>query len=389
MSLKHSNGPAAALTLLLVSLTGLLPASLAHAATMLQDCFHSVPGYLTYLEYDLPASQNTVGNSSLSQHKVAVGPALTASCECPDSLKSNARIYSATHAGSTLAAGHTSGYGLLTSNLDIDVSGYTDAINSPTGSGLFQINIDQYPMTDISRMKSDSSGISTQEQTATVCRQGTGPGITTNQRQFKWNVINATIYLKHSILGEEIIPPTIVAQNYACLAEGALYSCPAGSAQLVSNISLAGRITAPLSCIINAGSTIEVNLGSVPKASFVAAGQLPTGYTLKSADVSYHCDNPAVANSGKIKMTLTADQGVSDSSTGLIARMIDRDDIGVRMYDRDGKNVVLDGSVDLPITLDEQGNGTVKFTAAPVSTTSAQPQPGLYGGNVTVKMDIR
>jgi len=41
------------------------------------------------------------------------------------------------------------------------------------------------------------------------------------------------------------------------------------------------------------------------------------------------------------------------------------------------------------VTMDEQGNGSVKIKAAPVSTTNATPAPGKFEGNVTVKMDLR
>ena len=59
------------------------------------------------------------------------------------------------------------------------------------------------------------------------------------------------------------------------------------------------------------------------------------------------------------------------------------------MYDDNDTAVKLDGSFDFPITLDEQGNGVIKMTAAPVSTTERKPVAGKYEGNVTVKMDIK
>jgi len=365
------------------------PALTTQAATIFPNCFQSIADYQEDFTYEVASTNNYIGHTMLFSHIIATGQPITASCDCPSTLKSTTKIYTATHAGSPLAAGHAPSYGFLTNSVDIDVTGYTDAINSPTGGGLFALNINSYPSMDVSQMNSDSGGISSQEQTATVCNDQTRPTSTTTKRQFKWNVINANLYLTHSILGEEIIPPTLVVQNYACVSDSTITRCPAGAAQQVSNIWFGGKISAPLSCIINAGSTIEVQLGSVAKPAFATQGQPPQGFTLKDVDISYHCDNPAASNEGKIKMTLTADQGVSDSGTALIARMIGRDDVGVRMYDTHGNDVVLDGSIDLPITLDGQGNGTVKMQAAPVSTTSTPPQPGKYEGNITVKMDIR
>lgn len=86
---------------------------------------------------------------------------------------------------------------------------------------------------------------------------------------------------------------------------------------------------------------------------------------------------------------MSSDQGVVTDSNRLIAKMIGRDDVGVRMYDENNNNVVLDGSVSFPLNLDQDGNGHIKMTAAPVSTTDTPPAAGAFEGNVTVKMDIK
>lgn len=96
-------------------------------------------------------------------------------------------------------------------------------------------------------------------------------------------------------------------------------------------------------------------MGNIVTSQFVSQGEPPTNYTLKDVDITYHCDDPAAANAGKIKFSLTADQGVAAGSNNLIAKMLDRDDIGVRMFDQNNNDIVLDGSLDLPITLDSQG----------------------------------
>lgn len=158
---------------------------------------------------------------------------------------------------------------------------------------------------------------------------------------------------------------------------------------MVSNIWLSGSISAPLSCTINEGSTIEVDLGNIARPQFKSKGLAPQGYTLKNVDITYHCDDNAVGNDNRITLTLSADQGVVDSSDPLIAKMLGRDDVGVRVFTDSNKNVALDGSYAFPVTMDEQGNGSVRIKAAPVSTTSAAPEPGKFEGNVTVKMDLR
>lgn len=83
-----------------------------------------------------------------------------------------------------------------------------------------------------------------------------------------------------------------------------------------------------------------------------------------------------MGNSDRIKLTLTADQGVVDSSMPYIAKLLDRDDLGVRIYDENSQNVALDGTYEFPVMMDGQGNGRVKIQAAPVGTTDIPPCPG-------------
>jgi type 1 fimbria pilin len=69
--------------------------------------------------------------------------------------------------------------------------------------------------------------------------------------------------------------------------------------------------------------------------------------------------------------------------------MLDKEDVGVRVYDENNQSVALDGTFEFPVPMDDQGNGVVRIKAAPVSTTSKTPEPGKFEGNVTVKMDLR
>ena len=78
-----------------------------------------------------------------------------------------------------------------------------------------------------------------------------------------------------------------------------------------------------------------------------------------------------------------------DSSNPVIAKMIGRDDIGVRVFDEQNQDIALDGSYEFPVTVDEQGKGVIHIKATPVSATSAIPEPGSFEGNVTVKMELR
>ena len=357
-------------------------------ATVLEDCFSSPLDYIVTYEHELSSSENIANESFAADDRlVGSGGELTASCACPANIFSSTKVYETSFAGSPLTEG-VSGYAFLTENIDISLSGFSDSINSASGTGLTPMKITAYP-TALSNMPSVQENFSDTEKTADICSDSSRPsGGASTKRKFKWSVIRANLYIKKPILGEEVIPSTLVIQNYACLFFGS-GGCSSTDAQLVSNIWLSGSLTAPLSCTINAGSTIDIDLGGIISSQFVTAGQPPQNYTLRNVDISYHCDGPAVGNDDKIKLTFSADQGVIDGSQSYIAKLVGRSDLGIRIYDEKSQSVILDGTASFPVTLDEQGNGSIKMTAAPVSTTVSRPEPGSFEGNITVQMDLR
>ncbi|WP_449554161.1 fimbrial protein [Lelliottia amnigena] len=359
----------------------------ASAATTLLNCFGAPQEYNISYDRDLNASENITHHEINVDHLVGDGTEMEANCSCPKNISGTTPVLELTLAGSPLSPG-VSGYGYLTDKVDIDVRGYTDAVNSPDGGGLFGLNINQYP-TSPSSMPNTIEDIKTKEGTASVCSTSTRPSDSTSvKRKFKLNVIGAKFYIKKPIIGKEAIPTTLVVQNYTCLYFGT-GSCDITGAQQVSNIWLSGSLSAPLSCTINEGSTIEVDFGNIVSKQFNGKSRPPQGYALKNVDISYHCDDNAIGNNDRIKLTLTADQGVVDSSDPLVAKMLDKDDVGVRIYDENNQNVALDGTFEFPVPMDDQGNGVVRIKAAPVSTTGKTPEPGQFEGNVTVKMDLR
>lgn len=375
-------------TAIFASVLCMLPGVTQAAFTVLSNCFDSAADYSASYEHELSSSENKATYSYLaSSHTPGSGAEIEASCSCPANITSSSTVAEYNFAGSPLTAG-VSGYGVLTDKLDIQATGFNDAIDNPDGNGLNPINIREYP-TPIGSMSSAKADAKQTEASADVCSDETRPtGGATVKRKFKLNMLRFSLYVKQPIVGEETINPTLVVQGYACLYIGG-GSCQSTDAQLVSNIWLSGKITAPLSCTINAGSTIEVDLGVINRNQFVTPGAAPQNYTLRNVDISYHCDGLTADDNDKIKLTLTADQGIVDGSQSYIARLIDRDDLGIRMFDANAQNVALDGSTDFPVTLDEQGNGIINMKAAPVSTTSTKPAPGSFEGNMTVKMDLR
>ncbi|GJA00987.1 hypothetical protein ECV0102_13350 [Enterobacter cloacae] len=378
------------LTVSLTSTLMLVSTGSFGAVTVLKNCFGAPQTYSIDYHHEFTSTENVANNDyDIPGHLVGAGADLEANCTCPGNMFSSSTVYEKTLAGSPLNPG-TSGTGYLTDKIDAHITGYADAINSPDGSSLTPIPINEYPTPRGNMLTVLESSLSKTEEESDVCSNDSRPdGSAASKRKFRWNVVAVLLHIKKPILGEEVIPATLIAQNYACLYIGTGGSCDATQAEHVSDIWFGGTLSAPLSCTINAGSTIEVQFGSIVSKQFTRKGQPPQGYALKSVDINYHCDDNAVGNNDRIKLTLTADQGIVDSSTPYIAKLLERDDLGVRVYDENSQNVALDGTYAFPVNLDEQGNGSVKIQAVPVSTTDATPAPGSFEGNVTVKMDLR
>lgn len=351
------------------------------AGYIYSGCFPASTHYSGSINAELSPSDNAAGHTITGQfnHELP-GDAVVAQCSTCTGVSANTNEVISSYAATSLPAGAASGFGKLTDKISIKVSYFSDTM---TG-GNIQKSIQNYP-TEFPTV-SISEPVDGDENTQSLCAKSPVAGVP--QRQFKWNKTAASLYIVSPILGEEVIPLTTILRTYVCIASTNI-ECPFEKAAFASDISLSGIISAPLGCVINQGSKIDVEFGTLASSNFTAQGHPPSGYTLRDVDIQFHCDKPAVSNSDKIRLSFSSDQGVSDTGTGFIAKMIGRDDIGVRMYDADNQNVTLDGTTELPITLDDNGDGRIKMTAAPVATTGSKPAPGKFEGNVTVKMNIR
>ncbi|MFU0931752.1 fimbrial protein [Kluyvera cryocrescens] len=350
------------------------------AATFLTGCFPVKGDVKVTLNDELSSAMNYAGNtiSPLNNYMIPAEPQPAQCSSCPG-LRSTDKENMYSYRATPLMAGSTPGYGKLTDKLDIQLTLFTDTV---AGGGTLT-KLTTYPITAPPTSTFEGTN---DESTQSLCAKSPAAGVP--QRTFNWNKLTASIHIVQPIFGTELIPTQTLAETSLCIFYGT-GSCSFANAQLASRMTISGSLSAPLSCTINAGSIINVGFNSVASSNFVAQGQPPVGFALRDVDINFHCDNPASDNTDKIKLTLTSDQGVSDTGTGYIAKMMGRDDIGVRMYDSNNLNVALDGSMEFPIKLDGNGDGHILMSAAPVATTSAQPAPGKFEGNVTVRMDIK
>lgn len=367
---------------LVMAVACLMP--LTGQATAIKNCFASPVTYEAVYNHEVSAADNNSNTTFSVTYLAGSGSDQEANCECTGGVGASTTVTELTAVGSPLSPG-AEGRGHLTDRLDVAVSGYTDAILN--GSSLTLIPIDSYP-SSLDSMESRYD-LKNTEKVASVCSDDTRPsGGSPNKRKFRWNTVSLSFHITRPIFGKESFNSVIVAQYYACLFYSS--ACTQSDLEHVSDVRVTGEITAPLSCTLGEGGIIDVDLGNITTPQFIAKGQNPTGYTLRDVDISYHCDDPdAKGTADKITLTLIADQGVAEGSSGLIAKMIGRDDLGVRIYDENNVNVILDGTMTFPVVLDPDGNGRIKMKAAPVSTTNARPAAGKFEGNVTVKMDIK
>lgn len=366
---------------IILLLAALLLSMRAHAApSYITGCFPVKGDVKVALDYEINASANYAGNTVRPIDNFVV-PAEPQSAQCTScsgvGTGDTENMYS--YRATPLPAGSIKDFGKLTDKLDIQISGFTDTV----AGGQTQTKLTTYP--NLSPTTSISEGTNS-ESTQSLCAKSPKAGVP--QRMFNWNKLTATINISKPIFGTEIIPAQTLMETSLCIFYG-VGSCKFANAQLASRMTISGQLSAPLGCTINAGSVINVDFNSIASSDFTAKGQPPTSFALRDVDIKFHCDNSAVENTDKIKLTLTSDQGVSDAGTGYIAKMMGRDDIGVRMYDSNNVNVALDGSAEFPVALDNNGDGHILMSAAPVATTNAKPDPGKFEGNVTVKMDIK
>ena len=154
----------------------------------------------------------------------------------------------------------------------------------------------------------------------------------------------------------------------------------------VELLSLAGNITVPETCTINAGQIIQVNLGDVGAGRFGGKGQKPDGYTPVTTSAPVTCNDAAAQRNVRVSLAATPSP---DLNTAI---RTSNPDVGVVVTDVNDR--VVQPNVDtLPLRLQSNGagsnNGTVTMKAYPVSTTGRPPAQGNFSATaaITVTFD--
>lgn len=168
------------------------------AVTLLHSCFSAPQAYTTTFDHEFSSSENIANHDyDVPNHLVGNGPEIVANCSCPANMFSSSMVYEKTFAGSPLNPG-TNGYGYLTEKIDADITAYADAINSPDGTSLTPIAVNEYPTPRANMRSTTENALAKTEGDANVCSRGTQPSYAAaTKRNFRWNVVAILLHIKN------------------------------------------------------------------------------------------------------------------------------------------------------------------------------------------------
>lgn len=251
---------------------------------------------------------------------------------------------------SPLPQGHTSGFYKINDYLEFTMSIYF--YQAPNGGKYFPL-----PINNISNNDSEPCYRAIQPHTFASGSDGI-----------------LSLYVRKAFVGGTVIIDQKLIDIYA--SRTTTY----GPNPLAS-IYMAGTITAPQKCVINAGQMVTVDFGNIPASHFATKGQAPTGYTPKTISTAIKCTNvDAYAN---LTVRFQADTSPSYSS----AIKTNNPDVGVIMTDANGKLTQPNSGL-IPFKLDSKAEATVTFKATPVSTTGKAPGLGKFTAQAYIRVDF-
>ncbi|MEG5546107.1 fimbrial protein [Enterobacter asburiae] len=188
--------------------------------------------------------------------------------------------------------------------------------------------------------------------------------------------------IRRPFIGTVSLASGPIANLYSCLATDK--NCdPVGNPTII--YSLAGTVTVPQSCIINAGQIISIDLGTIVSSAFKTAGQKPAGFTDKTFNVPIHCSGPGIVAGANLSLRLTATPVPGNSN----AIGSDNNDVGVVVTTVEG-NILQPNNINsvMPFNVDDNGNASVTLKAYPVNTTGNRPKEGVFSALATIVIDF-
>ncbi|MCS2150270.1 fimbrial protein [Scandinavium manionii] len=192
--------------------------------------------------------------------------------------------------------------------------------------------------------------------------------------------VRVSVRLKKSLVGQSVINNVLVASTYWSMGDtGGANHGP----ESTTNIYLNGIVTVPQNCVINTGTQVVVDLGSLYATDFKVAGQKPDNYTSKKINIPIECnDMSATAN-----LTMRIEGNASANIPNAIQS--DNEDVGVVVTNEDNVPLIPNNSSSVvPFKLDESYRSNVTLYAYPVGTTGNIPKEGLFTTLAYLRVDF-
>lgn len=197
-----------------------------------------------------------------------------------------------------------------------------------------------------------------------------------NKSPFEDKQVETSVRIDKKIVNGTFSRNILVAQVGWC------HPGPCQSAQFVRNIYLDLNITVPQSCELNAGQVININFGNISSGAFKTAGVGAQGVKPQSRNVSVRCDN--VAGNAQLTMRLQADK-----TNGNVVVSDENNDVGFRVTNNSGVPLIPNNlSSVIPFTLDSNARQNVTIQAYPVSVTGNKPAEGPVTSRAYFRVDF-
>lgn len=206
---------------------------------------------------------------------------------------------------------------------------------------------------------------------------------------------NNTIYIGGSHSGSkanisfEVIKPFVGGTYIINVKVGSLYWTIGNGTQSSygsipgNNYVVSGTITVPQNCVINAGTVISVDFGSLYSGDFKVAGQKPDDSPIKTFNVPVKCTNIAAPANLTLRLQATADSHYSQAISS------DNPDVGVVVTNSEGTIITPNDTTSVvPFQTDTSGNANITLKAYPVSTTGNTPKEGLFTALAYLRVDF-
>lgn len=201
-----------------------------------------------------------------------------------------------------------------------------------------------------------------------------GTGASGNSGSFSLKILQPFV-------GTVVIPQIVLANLYECYNIPASSSCTAtGTPVLVYYLS--GTINSLGSCSVNAGESIEVDLGDVFAANFRVVGQKPLGAEEVELSIPVRCNT---GNSGLVNVTLSL-SATSDPNYPQAIKT-SRPGVGVVVTDSQN-NIISPTGGTLPLSIPDDEDSFARMNVYPVSTTGVPPETGRFEATATVRINF-